>query len=537
MRTKVCPSYIYPFAIVILAMFLAGGCSRDHYKQDADREVDSIIKSKWAEQFGPIANSRISDVQPDPNDLSGQIELPPSKMLKLADAVAIATAANRDYQSQKENLYLQALDLTLARNQFAPQLFGIFGSDYDFDGSGAGDTLGFDSSAGFNMLLADGARVGVSVAHDWLRYLTGDPATSMASVLTATITQPLLAGRGRKVVLENLTQAERDTVYQMRTFGRYRKTFVVSIVNDYFRVLQAQDSVANAYNNLSNLQFSQDYIENHAEAGRIPKIQVGQAQQRTLEARDRYVQAQQNYEQTLDRFKITLALPTDIKITLDPNELKALEMLSIAEPNFTEEEAFDVGLSQRLDLASSADRVEDARRKVDVAADGLGARLDLVGTAAIDTDDQSNFSQLKYRDDRYSIGFDAELPLERTSERNAYRRSLITYTRRERDYALALDNVKLDIRQAFRDLREASARYKIQVQSLELAKSRVENTTLQLKAGRVDTRDVLDAQSDLLTAQNSRTAALIDHTLATLRFYRDVGILQVKPDGLWEKLQ
>jgi len=44
----------------------------------------------------------------------------------------------------------------------------------------------------------------------------------MTSILSATVTQPLLRGSDRKVVLENLTQAERDTLYQVRFFNRFR---------------------------------------------------------------------------------------------------------------------------------------------------------------------------------------------------------------------------------------------------------------------------------------------------------------------------
>ena len=44
-----------------------------------------------------------------------------SDILNLAQAVAIATAHNRDYQSQKEALYLSALGLTLERHKYARQ--------------------------------------------------------------------------------------------------------------------------------------------------------------------------------------------------------------------------------------------------------------------------------------------------------------------------------------------------------------------------------------------------------------------------------
>ncbi|GAI15779.1 unnamed protein product, partial [marine sediment metagenome] len=97
------------------------------------------------------------------------------------------------------------------------------------------------------------------------------------------------------------------------------------------------------------------------------------------------------------------------------------------------------------------------------------------------------------------------------------------------------DEVKFDVRQAYRQLQEAAERYRIQRNSLDLAQKRVESTTLLLEAGRARTRDLLESQDALLRAQNDVTDALVAHVIAKLSFFRDVGVLQVRPDGMWEQ--
>ena len=52
---------------------------------------------------------------------------------------------------------------------------------------------------------------------------------------------------------------------------------------------------------------------------------------------------------------------------------------------------------------------------------------------------------------------------------------------------------------------------------------------------RANTRDVLDAQEDLFKAGNAATASLVDYTIAMLDFYRDSGVLEVRPDGMWQE--
>lgn len=531
----------YGLLVSALAAVLTvcAGCSTEHYKEQADEEVYSIIDNKWAQQFGPQANYHIADVPASPNDINAPAKLPEQKAVSLAEAVAMATANNRDYQRQKEDLYLSALDLTLERHAFNPQFFGIFSGDYtraDRTSTGRSsdeEQLTAGGEAGFSQLLADGATISTSIALDWARFLTGDPDRSLGSVLSATVRQPLLRGAGRKIVQENLTQAERNTLYELRRFARYRKTFVVSVVSQYYRVLQALDGVTNARNNYETLIRAEERVKMLADAGRLPPFQVDQAEQDKLRAWDGYVAAQQRYKQALDDFKITLGLPAEIELQLQQQELDALSAAEVADPNFPVDEAVDTALVCRLDLVTSADTVADARRKVDVAADGLGADLDLVGSLSVDSRPRTHFEELQFHRGDYALGLELDLPLERKAERNAYREALITLIRRSREYDLARDEVKLDVRQAYRQLEEAAASYQIRSKSLQLAETRVDSTSMLLQAGRATTRDLLESQDALLRAQNEKTAALIDYTVAKLSFFRDVGLLQIRPDGMY----
>jgi outer membrane protein TolC len=110
---------------------------------------------------------------------------------------------------------------------------------------------------------------------------------------------------------------------------------------------------------------------------------------------------------------------------------------------------------------------------------------------------------------------------------------LIELERQQRQYENDSDTVKLEVRQAYRNLEQAAESYRIQKNSLDLAQKRVESTTLLLEAGRLTTRDLLDSQDALLLTQNNLTDALVSHAIAKLSFFQDIGILQVRPDGMW----
>jgi len=517
-----------------LAMLIAAGCSPEHYKAEADKEVYEIIDGKWKDDFGQKANYRISDVVPSPNDIQVDKVVPASRIISLADAVATATAHNREYQQQKEQLYLTALDLALARHRFARQWFGTIDASFLRD-SQEDRSVSYNASTGFNQLLADGAMVSASLALDWAQFLTGDPRTTMRSFLSAQVTQPLLRGSGRKIVQENLTQAERNALYQIRSFNRYRQSFVVSTIDAYYRVLQRKDEVTNAENDYKSRVDSRERVAMEAQAGRKPPFEVDQAKQSELTARDNLLRGQQRYEFQLDDFKIMLSLPTDAEVVLDQNELDVLRETGVTEPNYTPETAVETALAQRLDLANSRDAVDDAQRRVMVAADNLGAELNLIGSANVTSPGTTEYRRLEFQRGTYTLGLEADLPFERKAERNAYRESVIALTQRQREHENDVDQVKLGVRDAYRTLREEAESYRTQQISLELAKERVQSTTMLLQAGRVTTRDWLDSQDALLRAQNSLTAALVAHAVTKLSFFRDIGILQVRPDGMCEQ--
>jgi outer membrane protein TolC len=521
---------------VAVSLAIISGCSPQYYKAQADEQVYKIIDTKWQNHFGEKVNYKISDVAPSPNDVKA--EAVTSTAISLSDAVAMATASNRDYQNQKESLYLKALDLTLARHQFARQWFGTIDAAYNKGTDITGENfeaVNSDAEIGFNQMLADGGQISTSIALDWARFLTGDPRTSLGSVLSASITQPLLRGAGREVAQENLTQAERDVLYQIRSFNRFRQTFVVSIISDYYRVLQQRDAVTNAEDNYKRVAESKDRLEMEAQAGRRNRYEVDQAEQNVLANKDNYVRAVERYQQQLDEFKIRLALPTDANVELDQNELRALEVSGVSEPDYTVNAAVETALLSRLDLANRADSVDDAARKIMVAANGLEADLNLVGNAAVPSTGRTEFERLQFHKGAYSFGFEADLPLDRLAERNIYRESLIALMQQQRDYDNSIDTVKLEVRQAYRQLLESAEQYQIQKNGVGLADKRVESTSLLLEAGRLTARDLLDSQTALLAAQNGLTAALIDHTIAKLKFFSDIGVLQVRPDGMWEK--
>ena len=71
---------------------------------------------------------------------------------------------------------------------------------------------------------------------------------------------------------------------------------------------------------------------------------------------------------------------------------------------------------------------------------------------------------------------------------------------------------------------------------VKLNEGRVQEQDLLSQAGRATSLDQIDAQNALISSRNALTAAVVDHTIARLRFWSNMGILYIKENGQWEEV-
>lgn len=524
---------------IFIAVVISGCKNPEKMAKEADKAAYKIIKSKWDPNFGEMENYKVNDAVPTYEEISKTI--PPSGVLSLKNAIEVATKYSRDYQTQKESLYNSALNLTSTRHQYEIQWFGTFDSQYrsqvEADGSGKTETTTASSELGVEkaFVTAGGIAANIGLSLDWQRFLTDDPYSTISSILTSSITAPLLGNGAGKAAWENLTQAERSMLYSVRTFNRYRQTFVVTAISNYYNVLQQRNTLDITRASYKRQELSTKQLQMEVEVARRPQSDAAEAEQQLLSARNSLVSTEQSYAQSLDSYKVTLSLPTDANITLDPNELTALEAIGVAYPEYSVEDAIDMALELRLDLANTRDRLDDSERKLILAAQGLGVQLNVSATANVPSSDDNRYTRLRFHEGTYTLGLDGTLPFDQVSERNAYRQALISVQQSQRGYDQDIENVKLAVRQDYRNMVETAESYKIQQLSIKLAQNRILEQQLKMETGQTTVRLLLQAEDALVTAQNNATQALVRHLTAKLAFFRDIGILSVKPDGMWEQ--
>jgi outer membrane protein TolC len=130
---------------------------------------------------------------------------------------------------------------------------------------------------------------------------------------------------------------------------------------------------------------------------------------------------------------------------------------------------------------------------------------------------------------------DLNLPFDRLRQRNTYRAALIAFEAEIRSLTLTLDRLKDSIDRGVRTLDQRRQNYLIQKNALALANRRVESTTMLLKAGRIEVRDLNDALDSQIAAQNSVTVALVSYQESRLQLLLDIGALNSEEQNFWLK--
>ena len=491
----------------------------------------------------------------------------------LLDAVRIAAYNSREYQANKETLYQAALALDLEDNEFRSIFSSLVSADASAFRSGNSRTgsHGEGADLGLSRKFSNGIRFTGAIAVNLAGMLTGDRATAWGSLADTSVSIPLMRGSGTLVNTESLTQAQRNLLYAVRSFEQKKREFAVSISGSYLSLLLAKRRRQNEDDNYKRVIVSTRRSRRMADASRLSQSDFDQSHQSELSARASWISACQNYESTLDGFKMTLGLPPDARVTPRDADLASLQEyvekfaktelgeydmgekgkpLVLEAPDSVDEgamkletdRAIAVAFTNRSDFVSYRDRIEDAQRKLLVAEDRLRAEVTLGGSASAlekassglgrTGADHASLNLNKWNGNAF---LNIDLPLERTAERNAYRNALVSMEQAVRAYQAEEDSLKRAIRQDMRQLSQTREQLKIQFVAVQLAERRVRNQDLLMQAGRADMTVVLDSQAALVSAQNALYAAITSYRGQELELQRDLGLLDVTVDGTWRE--
>ena len=364
--------------LLLLAAFViaCNGCTRSQYRASADKKSYSLIASRLTDPrwllpirtVEPMPQSRMGlpsdlDCSPKPPDdpaasplmnfpdghrntkywskipTASQVESPAwldhlprdeDGQIHLTQqlAVDLALLHSRDYQSQFESVYLTALTLTGNQFEFATQWNGGVGTQYTSTGTdlGGNRVLQVTDRLGLGRRLAGGGQFATNILNSFF-WDFGTNTAGSNGLFVSSFTQPLLRGAFRHVRLENLTQAERNLLYDVRDFARFRRRFYLETSSSFLSLLTQVQSIRNAQVNITSLQLNLIEHQELLAQKMVSQIQVDQIFQEYQNGRLALLSAEQNLAASLDQFKFQLGLPPWVPLEIDESVLGQFELV------------------------------------------------------------------------------------------------------------------------------------------------------------------------------------------------------------------
>src|SRR5258708_37941133 len=117
--------------------------------------------------------------------------------------------------------------------------------------------------------------------------------------------------------------------------------------------------------NLPSQQKNTERRRATAKEGRTTQSDLGRLEQQELSTESTWIDSGRSYQQALDNFKRQLGITLEVPIVLDGRELEALRIL---DPDLNLDDSIRIALAARLDYLNVKEQLEDAERKVKVAA-------------------------------------------------------------------------------------------------------------------------------------------------------------------------
>ncbi|MGA7495972.1 MAG: hypothetical protein WBX00_04515 [Isosphaeraceae bacterium] len=580
-------------------------------------------------------------------------------VITLQQSFTLALINARIYQLQLETLYNAALAVALQRFQFEPQFYAgmspLTSPTIGPGGSSAGfplvsplnpinqflyqtrsapggqiSSLTLGEVAGVGKLLNSGGQLLAGFANQVVfNFIGKNPIQpTVQSSLPLTFMQPFLRGAGRAVVLENLTQAERNLLYQVRTFAQFRQQFIVDMLtggsiaqpgvgfnlvgfstigsntntDPTVGFIPLAENVAEVMVDLRNLAFFEQLAALYeqlieGESSGLSQLQVDQVKSRVLTSRQTLIADILTLRNTNDSFKQQIGLPPDTPVVPDvslfqpyldvfaeidewqrnknrkmedvPKIVDKIPQLKdivldghsllgpyLSSTTYTDNEedleatlqaAVRIALEYRLDLMNTRAQLYDAWRQIRVKANALKGVFNVALTNQIFTPPTTTnpfgfFSQAH----QFSLAFNAELPLIRVAERNAFRQAIINYEQQRRALMSEEDFIKNQLRSDIRAMQVNYINYDITKKNLVLNIRLKDQAFEQIIAppqaatgqglaqsanAATQTTNLINFQQSLFTYEVNLITYYQTYELARLTVYRDIGIL---PYDEWE---
>jgi outer membrane protein TolC len=439
----------------------------------------------------------------------------PGDKLTLEGAINRALRANRGLANTLDQVESARLTIVSAEAEFELKIFP--GAEVGITGAGGEDT---DDRIGLGVSLQKRFPVGTDLSIRPLVQKTGDIYETR---IDTSLTQPLLQGFGREFNLSGVYGAEFGARSARRGLYLTQVNTVLATIGFVYDVIRQRELVRLNEESAVRLRVHAEAARAKEKIGLATQIDTYRAGIQQKEAEDNLNTAIEAYRAALDNLKVLLALPLEEALEVEaPLEYSLVRL--------DEAEAVKSALRNRVELDQSADTVREAKRLSRVAKQNTRPNLDLVfNYSRFDSGDTFGDST-GFDKDAWGVSVVTTTDLARTAERVAFEQSLLSVNGARRNDSLQRDEVVREVKRDIRNLRRSEKAIAIQEEQIRQSKGQLELARVKFRWGLADNFDLIDAETQLRTAQTNLLSAVLDYIVGSSRLRATLGTLIERPE-------
>jgi len=475
-------------------------------------------------------------------------------VLNLKAFLALALKNSTGIRLTELDVYTAADAVTSAKAPFDPQVLFQFNAQRSVQqeasqtsGAETLSDLGQTSTASYSQVFGAGPTVtaGFNATRTSSNSAFNFFNPSVATGLNFSVTQPLLQNRGNLQIRAPLLVARTQFRIVTEQSQAQIATTIANAAGQYWEAIRARENIRVLEQSLDLAQKSYERDRQALELGALSKLDILQSQSQVAQRKLDLIQGRYGYQQALDGLRQLIGadlkpntLGMEIVLGDDPREMPVgFHALPLGE-------AIAKARHDRPELSAAGRRVGVDELNARVARDQMTPRLDLSlqagssglggnqlpvvlplgGTTALVTGGLGDsLNQLfGFASPYYGFSLTLGIPVRSSAAQASLTDALVNRVRDRYSQRQIDQQVILDVETANRQLDLAQASMEAAKTSRDLSQQNVDAEQMKYQLGTVTAFELLTAQSQLATTENSLVNAYVDYQKAVVAYRRAI---------------
>ncbi len=341
------------------------------------------------------------------------------------------------------------------------------------------------------------------------------------SGLVFSIIQPLFKNRGKEVTEENIRISQISKYASLERFKTKLLTTIAQVRNEYYKLFRLREELKVKQVSLDLAKTILDETRIRVASGVLASLEILNAEFGVVRREKELIDAEKAVGDQLDVLRLLLQLEKGLDIITTDTPSREARYVS-------EENALSLALN-RPDILEQKKNLELAEFQTRVSQNKLEPDLSLntsAGLNGVDRNREHDPSGIGNLDHfGWSVGLVFTYPLGNKAAENDYIKNRLKTEQTRLKIKSLEENIANEVRAAIRGIQSGLKQIEVTDRGVEFADQRLHSFIRKNEVGLATTKEVLDVETDLVTAKSNQIAAMVFYADALTRFWQVTGEL------------